>query len=296
MDLQHLRILRLSANLVGFYDGRIPGLRFAPEPNWVDDGALSLGVCSYALIDGGEALVYDTHISAAHAAAIRRELERLGVQHIVVVLSHWHPDHIAGNEAFADCEIISSRLTRDRLTQERSALEAGTSDEGPPSISPLVLPTTSFEGSAQLSVGKLRVEALQMNIHTADSVILHLPREGLLLAGDTLEDTVTYVSEPDALEVHLRELERLRRLEATRIYPNHGSPHTLETTGYDEGLIRATESYLRDLLRAPHEPALADLDLRSFVADALEAGWITYFEPYERVHRSNLAEVTRAAR
>ena len=243
-----------------------------------------------------EAIVYDTHISVAHAAAIRRELERLGVRHIVVVLSHWHLDHVAGNEAFADCEIIASRLTRDVLAQERGPIETGTSDEGPPAISPLVLPTTIFEGSTHLSVGRLRVEVLQVNIHTADSVVLNLPREGLLLAGDTLEDTVTYVSEPEALETHLGELERLRRLEAARIYPNHGSPLTLETSGYGEGLILATERYLRDLRRTWREPGLAGLDLRSFVADALEAGWITYFEPYERVHRSNLAEVARTTR
>jgi cyclase len=65
----------------------------------------------------------------------------------------------------------------------------------------------------------------------------------------------------------------------------------LEASGYDEGLIRATQSYTRDLLRVASEPALAELDLRAVVAGSLAAGWITYFEPYERVHRSNLREV-----
>jgi len=62
-------------------------------------------------------------------------------------------------------------------------------------------------------------------------------------------------------------------------------------SGYGEGLIRATQRYTRDLLRVADEPALSTLDLRAFVADSLNAGWITYFEPYERVHRSNLHEV-----
>jgi cyclase len=159
MDLRHLRILRLSRHLIGFYDGRVPGLRFSPQPNWIDDGALSLGVCSYALVDGADALVYDTHISVAHAAAIRRELERLGARRIVVVLSHWHLDHIAGNEAFADCEIVASRLTGEMLVREQVAIEAGASDEGPPAISPLVLPTTVLDGETWLSVGDLLVAA-----------------------------------------------------------------------------------------------------------------------------------------
>ncbi len=293
MDLRYLRILRLSRNLVGFYDGRVPGLRFAPTPNWVDDGALSLGICSYALIDGADAIVYDTHVSVEHAVAIRGELERLGVRHIVVVLSHWHLDHVAGAEAFADCEIVASRLTGDLLTGGRAAIEAGTSAEGPPAISPLVLPTTVFEGQTWLTAGKLRVAAEQFDIHSADCVVLHLPDQGLLLAGDTLEDTVTYVSEPEALDRHLRELERLQGLNAERIYPNHGSPRVLEATGYGEGLIRATQRYIRDLQRVPYDPALAGLPLRTFVAESLDAGWLTYYEPYERVHKSNLAEVMR---
>jgi len=288
MDLQHLRIMRLSRNLLGFYDGRILGFRFSPQPNWVDDGALSLGVCSYVLVDGDEALVYDTQISVEHGATIRRELDRLGVRHIVVVLSHWHLDHIAGNEAFADCEIVANRLTRDTLVRELEAIEAGTSGEGPPSISPLVLPTTLLESETELSVGKLRVLALPFNIHTADGLVLHLPEEAILLAGDTLEDTVTYISEPESLETHLVELERLRRLGASHIYPNHGDPLILESSGYGEGLIRATQNYTQDLLRVPSEPALAELDLASFVADSLAADQITYYEPYEQVHQSNL--------
>ena len=161
MDLRYLRVLHLSRNLIGFYDGRIPGLRFAPEPNWVDDGALSLGICSYALVDGVDAIVYDTHISVEHAVAIRHELEKLGVRHFVVVLSHCHLDHVAGTEAFADCEIIASRRTCDLLTSRRAAIEAGTSSAGPPAVSPLVLPTTVFEGQTWLTAGKLRVRAMQ---------------------------------------------------------------------------------------------------------------------------------------
>jgi cyclase len=295
MDLQHLRVLPLSPNLIGFYDGRVPGQRFAAQANWVDDGALSLGICSYALVDGSEALVYDTHVSLDHAAAIRRELERRGVRRIVVVLSHWHLDHVAGSAAFADCEIVATRLTRERLATGRAAIEAGTSTAGSPAVSPLVLPTTVLDGETRLSVGGLRVTALPIDIHTADGLVLHLPDEGVLLAGDTVEDTVTYVSEPESLETHLRELERLRGLRAASIYPNHGDPGVIAAGGYGDGLVRATQHYTRDLLRAASDPALAGLDLRTFVADSLAAGWITYFAPYERVHRANLEEVVRAA-
>ena len=61
---QHLRVIEPYPGILAFYDGRVPGHRFAPEPNWVDDGALSLGIASYAIVSGDEALIYDTHVSA----------------------------------------------------------------------------------------------------------------------------------------------------------------------------------------------------------------------------------------
>lgn len=284
----HLRILRLTDHLVGFYDGRVPGHRFLEAENWVDDGALELGVCSYAVIDAGEALVYDTHISVPHAAAIRRALEELGATRITVLLSHSHLDHIAGTEAFADCEILANELTAARLVERRPEIESGT-----PPISPLVLPNATFDRTTHLEVGSLRVDLVQFDIHSRDGTVLRVASEGILLAGDTLEDTVTYVSEPEGLATHLAELERLRAFASgCRIYPNHGSIESIAGGGYADTFITATEEYVSGLLRHARDPRPGDDDLRTFLAAPLAAGWVTYFAPYERVHASNLASVS----
>ena len=74
---------------------------------------------------------------------IREALEAGGVREITVVLSHWHLDHVAGTEAFADCEVISTARTAELLREHREAIEAGTL-EGPPAISPLVLRTRTW--------------------------------------------------------------------------------------------------------------------------------------------------------
>ena len=58
--MHHMRVLRPAAGIFAFYDGRVDGYRFAQGSNWVDDGALSLGIASYAVAADGEALVYDT--------------------------------------------------------------------------------------------------------------------------------------------------------------------------------------------------------------------------------------------
>ena len=49
---------------------------------------------------------------------------------------------------------------------------------------------------------------------------------------------------------------------------------------------------MEGLLRHARDPRPEDADLRAFVADSIDAGWIDYFEPYQRVHESNLESVT----
>src|SRR5881394_1423664 len=120
-----MRVLSPAAGIHAFYDGRIEGYRFADGPNWVDDGALSLGIASYALVAGREAVIYDTHVSVEHGRYIREALENRGVTEFTVVLSHWHLDHVAGTAAFADCEVIASERTAELLGRFRSAIEQG---------------------------------------------------------------------------------------------------------------------------------------------------------------------------
>ena len=286
-----MRLLRPAPNVLGFYDGRIDGVRaWSDEPNWLDDGAYALGICTYAVVDGPHALVYDTHISLPHARFVRQTLEAMGVSSIRVVLSHWHDDHIAGNEVFEDCEIIANTLTASALVQNRAEIEGGI-----PPIKPLVLPNRTFEGSLDLTVGSIAVELRQVEIHSHDGTVLFVPETGLLLAGDTLEDPITYVSEADRLAEHLVDLERMAGWPIGRILPNHGSFEAIERGGYDKSLIAATQAYVQKLLRCRHEPDLAKQDLKTFGADMFATGAVEYFALYDPVHRQNVEAVLATA-
>ncbi len=286
-----MRVLHPAPGVVAFYDGRVEGYRFAPEPNWVDEGALSLGIASYAVIDGDEALVYDTHVSIPHAAFIRDWLADQGVTRITVVLSHHHRDHVAGTAAFGPVPVIANVRTQAHLLRERDSIETGTR---PPAIRPLVLPTETFDGRRSLTVGTRRVELFTANIHSDDQTLLWLPDAGLLLAGDALEDTVTYVSDPADLGLHLSDLDRLEGMFPSRILPNHGDPDRIAEGGYDPALIGATRRYVEFLLRSRNEPALAALPLERVIADDLASGTLIWFPAYAQVHRDNLAAVLAA--
>ena len=227
-------MLHPAEGIRAFYDGRIEGYRFADGPNWVDDGALSLGIASYAIVDGDEALIYDTHVSVEHARFIRADASRpRACAGSSSLLSHWHLDHVAGTAAFADCEVIATARTAAAAHRDRRAIEAGTL--GPARDRPARPPTLTFDERMRLDVGRLRLELLHVNIHSDDAAVVWMPEQGVLLAGDTMEDTVTYVAEPDGLDAHLVDLERLWALAPDRILPNHGDPDIIAARRLREG-------------------------------------------------------------
>lgn len=287
-----MKVIRPYPNVLAFYDGRIPGTRaYSPEENWLDDAAFALGYCAYAVIHGREALVYDTHISIPHARLMRKTLGGMGADQIRVVLSHWHPDHIAGNAVFEDCEIIANSLTAKAMITNRERLEKWS--KWSPPINPVIMPNTIFDEQLNISVGEITVELRHLDIHSLDETVALLP-DGVLLAGDTLEDTVTSVGEPHRLETHLKDLERMATWPIKRIFPSHGSFEVISSGGYDRRFIEATRLYVEKLLRLKTHPELAALKLRDFARDALATGGVHYFDPYEAIHARNIQKLLHA--
>jgi cyclase len=279
------QVLRPHPGVLAFYDGRVPGRRFIEADNWVDDGALSLGIASYAIVSGTSALVYDTHCSVPHAERVRQALWAEGVRDFTVVLSHWHLDHVAGTAAFPGAPVIANKRTTAHLTAGRAEIERG---DRPPPIRPLILPTQTFTGQMTLTIGAVTVELIEANIHSDDATVIWWPDAGLLFAGDTVEDTVTYVGESGAFATHLADLDRLASLKPRRILPNHGAPGVIAAGGYSPALIPATQSYIRWLMGLHDDPARAAVPLQEVLADPLAAGTLTWFEPYAAIHAQNI--------
>lgn len=283
--LDDFRIFEPYPGVFAYYDGRIAGKRLYSEgPNWLDDGAFSLGIASYAIVDGDEALVYDTHISLEHARAIRAHVEGLGVTKITVILSHFHNDHIAGNEVFADCVIVANSATARLLEAEKPRIAARL-----PKIDPVVMPNSLFDGSRTITVGSRVIELHEFNIHSPDATVLWLPEERLLFAGDTLEDTVTYMTDAAALPVHLDELRRLGSFPIAKILPCHGDPDRILAGGYEPSFINATIRYVEAMNADVAEPEIWNQPLSEAVRGDAESGALIYIPAYEEVHASNIA-------
>ena len=284
---QHLRVFEPHSGLFAFYDGRVEGQRFAEGPNWVDDGALSLGIASYALLQGDHALIYDTHVSVLHALAVKAALEARGARRFTVVLSHWHLDHVAGTAAFPGSPVIANAKTDAHLRGNFAAIAAGTSS-GMPVIDPLILPSQVFTGQLVLWIGDLEVHLIEANIHSDDATVLWLPKDRILLAGDTVEDCVTYVGEPEHFATHLVDLDRLAALEPAFVLPNHGAAARIAAGGYDARILPAMQGYVGWLMGLRVAPGLGNTSLREVIAEDLASGVLEWFAPYVAIHQQNV--------
>lgn len=287
--LATLRILNPYPGVYAYYDGRTGDRFWSQEPNWLDDGAFTLGVSTYAIVDSNEALLYDTHITQEHAAAMLAHVRSLGVNKTTVVYSHYHNDHIAGAVVFSNVsELVGNTITAQVVQSRAPSLPSAD-----PPIVP-VLPRTLYNDTMQLMVGKTAVELHHFNIHTEDGTILYLPQRNLLFAGDTLEDTATFISKPADLSTHAAELARMYAtfpVDAVRILPAHGSPDRIAAGGYRTTFINATLNYIGKINEQVEQPAAWSQNLSEVVAPDVASGTLLYFAQYEAVHQSNVQSV-----
>jgi cyclase len=290
----NMRVFALNEHLLAFYDGR-PAETTAPGDarNWADFGAMNVGVATYVIHSGDQALVYDTYPSTRQAQWVRDYLEHAGIRHYTLVNSHWHLDHVGGNAVYADVNRISTGKTLQRLQAKRAAIEAGT-EWGPPAISPLIVPDIAITGVTTFLVKDVRVELRPVNIHSEDGLVLYLPDDRILLAGDTLEDTVTFIVEPEQIPTQYRNLQEMKHWNIERIFPNHGNPDVIATGGYQTSLIDATMDYLRRMVLHAHDADYLQGSLEDYVHDSVRNGWVSVWWAYHDAHQVNLERVAKA--
>ncbi len=292
-----MQIYNINPNLTAFYfggdtDPDNPNLLVQVEDNWETGACDSLGVSSYVIHNGPEAVVYDTLCSPQQANEIKSYLEKsLSIHKFTVVLSHWHLDHVGGNELYSQSNIVACRKTRQYLVRHRAEIEAGAL-WGEPAINPLRLPDMVFDRTMSIYLGDLEVILHNYHIHSDDSVCAYIPKHKTLLPGDMLEDTAPFVTNPEAIPVHLENYNLLRAMDIEKIVPNHGRSKVIKNGGYPKELIESVSYYLSALYnQLSKNPDSAVPELREFMAEYLDMGLIHYWRPYEAVHKNNSERV-----
>ncbi len=224
----------------------------------VDGDAPAVG--NAAIVDLGEdTLVFDTTLSFQLAQRLRRDARKLtGRDPQILVNSHWHGDHMLGNQSFAGKRIVSTRRTKELIeTVGAQRLEANKAALGEelPELHAIVLtpPTETFDDALDLGRAEL---ATFGGGHTESDAFLWVADASVLLAADLVViDNHAWVGDGD-VPTWRRILARLDELDAETVIPGHGPVGT----GDDIALMDAYLEALPRLERgAPMPPEFADL-------------------------------------
>lgn len=187
------------------------------------NGGNILNVAFIVTEDG--VVVIDSGPSRRYGEALRQAIATVTEQPIkLVLLTHHHPDHALGNQAFKDVPIAALPGTIDLLRREGEALAenmyrmVGDWMRG----TEVLLPSQAVE-PGPLQVGEHRFELLQLSGHTGADLAIFDTRTGVLFAGDILfyQRALTTPHSP-GLKIWMADLERLQQLPWKLLVPGHG--------------------------------------------------------------------------
>jgi len=248
-----------------------------------------LGCSNSGLVNRGGGLVVDTFWDLPHTremiatyGQVWRERARR------VVNTHHNGDHCWGNQLFAGAEIIGHRLCAESFASEPppamlQALKSPAAGDDPALAAfaqalrdwdfagvELTPPATLVEDRLDLDLDGIPVTLLYVGpAHTAGDVIVHLPEQGVVFAGDVLFRLCTPIGWAGTYAKWIEALDRIVALEPAVIVPGHGP-----ICGVESGReMKAYLEYVRSESRRFFDAGLSALDAARKLDLGPYAGW-----------------------
>ncbi len=282
-------------------------------------------ISNAGIIDlGDKTLVFDAFINQFAAAELKKIAEQLTHHPVAFVInSHFHDDHIRGNQAFAPgASIISTEWTKKEMQQSepeeqdwarkniatqlkkaKEALAAATGkakdealmwvgyyeaiSQSLPSLK-TVLPNITFTDSMWIHGNKRSVLLLGCkNGHTGSDAVMILPKEGIAFMGDILfAERHPWFGDGDAesLKQHLQRFYADTSLQ--QFVPGHGPVCKKEKL---EILIQYISTLQQMALDAVQKNEPDSIFLKTPIPEAYKDWW------YGRFYKDNLDAVYQAA-
>ncbi|HSC82025.1 MAG TPA: quinoprotein relay system zinc metallohydrolase 1 [Pseudomonas sp.] len=170
-------------------------------------------------------VVIDSGPSRRYGEALRQAIAATTSQPVkLLMLTHHHPDHVLGNQAFADVPIAALAGTRQLLEEQGNAMAenmyrlVGDWMRG----TEVVLPNQAVE-AGMLEVGGHRLRLLALSGHTGADLAILDETTGVLFAGDLVfyQRALTTPNSP-GLDIWLADIATLEALPWKVIVPGHG--------------------------------------------------------------------------
>jgi cyclase len=254
-------------------------------------------ICNAGIIDTGDrTIVFDTFISPEATKDLLRAAKRLTPQNnIRVVNSHYHNDHIRGNQVFPpDVDILSTATTFEGIahkepeeikwekenlpkaivdTKSKLRMEKDPKRRHDLALSIVYyeaimkshpklktrLPNITFEGSLTIHGTRRQVELLTLAGHTASDLVLYLPDEKIAFMSDLLfVNNHPYLAgcSPKRWRKSLREIGKLG---VQTLVPGHGPVGSPSDLSLLDQYIQTLESIARNMVKMGKSPEEARL-------------------------------------
>lgn len=221
------------------------------------NSTLILGDTGAILVDTGFTDEIGAHLAKSVAKITKKPVK-------VIINTHHHGDHVLGNAAFPGAKVISSEMCRKLLLEGEAEWRAMI--EG---ILGRKLPNTRAVPAEQVYANDTRSEVVVDGVrllfwvpkaaHTKGDMMIWLPDDGVLLAGDVLVNQVT----PNFRDAEVRQwidtLAQIQAIPAKAIIPGHGPLMSLQ----DAAAMHARMAALYAGVEAGYKEGLTDSEIRS---------------------------------
>lgn len=145
-----------------------------------------------------------------------------------LVDTHYHGDHVFGNQYFVPAPIIGHINSRRELIEKFDANMQRYRNTRPELIPELeqirmTLPDLTFEDRMNIRLGDREIQLIYLGrAHTAGDILLHLPQDGILYAGDIAFHKVLPAFPDGHITKWLEAMEQTARIDVQTIVPGHG--------------------------------------------------------------------------
>jgi glyoxylase-like metal-dependent hydrolase (beta-lactamase superfamily II) len=196
-----------------------------------------------------------------HIKKIIAEITDKPVTH--VINTHHHGDHTLGNSEFKGAEIMGSekcKTTIETNGYEWIGIAEQTTGLKLPNTRPVAPNITYTEGKhTNITLQGVKfVMWVPQGSHTPTDMMVHLPDENLLIAGDILVDTIMPSFRDGHVKTWISTMKQIIDLKPAKIIPGHGDLMTVA----DVSDLRDDMIKLYDGIEAGYKKGLMDSDIR----------------------------------
>ena len=212
-----------------------------------------------------------------HIAAAVRKITAKPVTH--VVNTHHHGDHYLGNVAFEGATFISSEMCRKMVLEtghEWLAIMERDIGRELPGTRPLAAEVTYAAGTRTETFihGVRLVFWVPQGSHTIGDLLVHLPDDQVLVAGDVLVSRVVPTLQDGFLKNWIRTLDEILALGVAYSVPGHGDLMTLRDVTALRGAMRRFYSGVEEGYRTGQSESEIRKSLDLSTWDKLERSYV----------------------